>query len=161
MNKFILTEELIRQVKLPKGIYIRQFTTTDFSSIQVLYEKEGWMTFLKRSEDALKAWKNSNITLVALDGDIIVGLIRALTDGEITTYIAEIIVDTSYRGMGIGKALIDICHNLYPNTRLDLLSADGADEFYQRNSFRTHMGFRKSYSVGRECCNACERNKTT
>jgi len=161
MNKFILTEELIRQVKLPKGIYIRQFITTDFSSIQILYEKEGWMTFLKRSEDALKAWKNSNITLVALDGDIIVGLIRALTDGEITTYIAEIIVDTSYRGMGIGKALIDICHNLYPNTRLDLLSADGADEFYQRNSFRTHMGFRKSYSVGRECCNACERNKTT
>ncbi len=150
MNKFILTEELIRQVKLPKGIYIKQFKETDFSSIQVLYEKEGWMTFLKRSEDALKAWENSNITLVALDGDIIVGLIRALTDGEITTYIAEIIVDTNYRGMGIGKALIDICHNLYPNTRLDLLSTDGADDFYQRNSFRTNMGFRKSYSFVRE-----------
>ncbi len=145
MNKFILTEELIRQVKLPKEIYIRQFKETDFSSIQVLYEKEGWMTFLKRSEDALKAWENSNIALVALDGDIIVGLIRALTDGEITTYIAEIIVDNSYRGMGIGKALIDTCHNLYPNTRLDLLSTDGADDFYQRNSFRTNMGFRKSY----------------
>lgn len=145
MNKLILTEELIRQLKLPKGIYIRQFKEIDFSSIQVLYEKEGWMTFLKRSEDALKAWENSNITLVALDGDIIVGLIRALTDGEITTYIAEIIVDTSYRGMGIGKALIDICHNLYPNTRLDLLSTDGADDFYQRNRFRTNIGFRKSY----------------
>lgn len=103
------------------------------------------MTFLKRSEDALKAWENSNITLVALDGDIIVGLIRALTDGKITTYIAEIIVDTSYRGKGIGRALLDICHNLYPHARLDLLSTDGADEFYQRESFRTHMGFRKSY----------------
>jgi len=150
MNKFILTEELIRQVKLPKGIYIRQFKETDFSSIQVLYEIEGWMTFLKRSEDALKAWENSNITLVALDGEIRVGLIRALTDREITTYIAEIIVDTNYRGMGIGKALIDICHNLYPNTRLDLLSTDGADDFYQRNSCRTNMGFRKSYSLVRE-----------
>ncbi len=52
--------------------------------------------------------------------------------------------------MGIGKALIDICHNLYPNTRLDLLSTDGADDFYQRNSFRTNMGFRKSYSLVRE-----------
>ncbi|WP_346936590.1 GNAT family N-acetyltransferase [Clostridium sp.] len=145
MNKLTLTEELIGQVKLPKGIYIRQFSETDFSAIQVLYEKEGWMTFLKRSEDALKAWENSNITLVALDGDIIVGLIRALTDGKITTYIAEIIVDTSYRGKGIGRALLDICHNLYPHARLDLLSTDGADEFYQRESFRTHMGFRKSY----------------
>ncbi|WP_346938829.1 GNAT family N-acetyltransferase [uncultured Clostridium sp.] len=149
MNKLTLTEELIEQVKLPKGIYIREFTEMDFPSIQVLYEKEGWMTFLKRSEDALKAWENSNITLVALDGDIIVGLIRALTDGEITTYIAEILVDNSYKGMGIGKALIDICHNLYPHTRLDLLST-GADDFYQRNSFRTHMGFRKSYSLRRE-----------
>jgi len=127
MNKLTLTEELIGQVKLAKGIYIRQFNETDFSSIQILYEKEGWMTFLKRSEDALKAWKNSNIALVALDGNIIVGLIRALT------------------GMGIGKALLDICHNLYPHARLDLLSTDGADEFYQRESFRTHMGFRKSY----------------
>jgi len=145
MDKLTLTEELIGQVKLPKGICIRQFNETDFSSIQILYEKEGWMTFLKRSEDALKAWKNSNIALVALDGNIIVGLIRALTDREITTYIAEIIVDTSYRGMGIGKALLDMCHNLYPHARLDLLSTDGADDFYQRNSFRRHMGFRKSY----------------
>ncbi|WP_346930109.1 GNAT family N-acetyltransferase [Clostridium sp.] len=145
MDKLTLTEELIGQVKLPKGIYIREFTEVDFSSIQVLYEKEGWMTFLKRSEDALKAWKNSNIALVALDGNIIVGLIRALTDGEITTYIAEIIVDTNYRGKGIGKALLDMCHNLYPHARLDLLSTDGADDFYKRNSFRTHMGFRKSY----------------
>lgn len=145
MNKLTLTEDLIGQVKLPKGIYIREFTEMDFPSIQVLYEKEGWMTFLKRSEDALKAWENSNITLVALDGDIIVGLIRALTDGKITTYIAEIIVDNSYRGKGIGRALLDICHNLYPHARLDLLSTDGADEFYQRESFRTHIGFRKSY----------------
>jgi len=36
MNKLTLTEELIGQVKLPKGIYIREFIEMDFSSIQVL-----------------------------------------------------------------------------------------------------------------------------
>lgn len=105
------------------------------------------MTFVKRKEDSLKVWKSSSISLVAVDGDVIVGLLRALTDGEITTYIAELIIDMNYRGKGIGAgaALLDECHNLYPNTRLDLLSTEGADEFYERNNFRKITGFRKSY----------------
>jgi ribosomal protein S18 acetylase RimI-like enzyme len=145
MNESILTEDLISEVKLPKGILIRQFVEKDFPLVQMLYEKEGWMTFIKRKEESLKAWKSSSISLVAVDGEEIVGLLRALTDGEITTYVAEIIIDINYRGKGIGAALLDECHNLYPNTRLDLLSTEGADEFYERNNFREITGFRKSY----------------
>jgi GNAT superfamily N-acetyltransferase len=135
MDNIFITEE----------IYIRQFIETDFPLVQQLYEKEGWMTFIRRKEDALRAWKNSTIALVAVDGDWIIGLVRALTDGEITTYVAEIIVDADYRGKGIGKVLLDACHNLYPHTRLDLLSSEGADEFYRREKFREIPGFRKSY----------------
>lgn len=145
MENLEITKDLISEVKLPKGILIRQFVEKDFSSVQRLYEKEGWMTFIKRKEDSLKAWKSSSISLVATDGEIIVGLVRALTDGEITTYIAEIIIDMDYRGKGIGAALLDACHNLYPHTRLDLLSTEGADEFYENNKFRKTTGFRKSY----------------
>ena len=145
MNRSNITEDLISGVKLSKEILIRQFVETDFPLIQMLYEKEGWMTFIKRKEESLKAWKSSSISLVAVDGEEIVGLVRALTDGEITTYIAEIIIDINYRGQGIGAALLNECHNLYPNTRLDLLSTEGADEFYERNDFRKITGFRKSY----------------
>jgi ribosomal protein S18 acetylase RimI-like enzyme len=145
MNKSRIKEDLISGVKLSKDILIRQFVEKEFPLVQRLYEKEGWMTFIKRSEDSLKVWKSSQITLVAIDGDMIVGLLRGLTDGEITTYIAEIIIDVDYRGKGIGKALLNECHNLYPNTRLDLLSTEGADEFYERNEFRKTTGFRKSY----------------
>ncbi|MEG0307160.1 MAG: GNAT family N-acetyltransferase [Clostridium sp.] len=145
MNKVTLTEDIISQSPLPNGISIRQFLETDFPSIQLLYEKEGWMTFIKREKAALNAWKNSSIALVVVYENIIIGLLRGLTDGEVTTYIAEIIIDSNYRGKGLGKALIDVCHNLYPNTRLDLLSTEGADEFYKREHFKTHIGFRKSY----------------
>lgn len=89
--------------------------------------------------------ENSTITLVALDGNKVVGLVRALSDGKITTYIAEIIVDINYRGKGIGKALLEVCHDLYPGARFDLLSTESADEFYKSNRFRIVTGFRKSY----------------
>jgi len=148
MNKLTVAESLLLQIKLPNDILIRQFVETDYPLVQSLYEKEGWMTFIKRPDEGLKAWKNSTITLVAVEGELVVGLVRALTDGEITTYIAEIIVDINYRGNSIGKALLDVCHNLYPHTRLDLLSTEDEDEFYERNKFRKTTGFRKSLERG-------------
>lgn len=145
MNKLPISEDLASQISLPQGISVRQFIEADFPLIQKLYKQEGWLTFINRPEDALAAWKSSNITLVAVDGDTVVGLVRALTDEKITTYIAEIIVDTNYRGKGIGKALLDICHSLCPYTRFDLLSTEGADQFYKSNNFRIATGFRKSF----------------
>jgi len=145
MNYSYIDEEIRSRINLPEGISIRKFVESDFSEIQSLYQSEGWMTFVKRSQDGLTAWRNSPIALVAVEGDIIVGLVRGITDGEITTYIAEVIVNKNYREKGIGDALISTCHYLYPHTRIDLLSTEGADEFYRRNSFRQTTGFRKSY----------------
>ena len=71
-----------------------------------------------KSRRSQKAWKNSSIAIVAVaEGGKIVGLIRALTDGEITTYIAELLVNKDYRGKGLGKSLIDVCHYLYPKCK--------------------------------------------
>lgn len=126
---------------------VRRFKESDFSSIQNLYKEEGWMTFINRDKDTLEAWKNSNIAIVAVEGDKIVGMMRGFTDGNITTFIAEIIVHRVYRGKGLGKALLDICHHLYPKTRIELLADEEVYEFYTKNKFRKIMGFRKSYEV--------------
>jgi len=145
MEELFISQAILSKINLPEGIFIRSFIEGDFTSIQKLYETEGWMTAVKRPEDSLKAWKNSTIALVAVEGENIVGLVRALTDGEVTTYIAELLTDRAYRGKGLGKALIDTCHSLYPHTRLDLLSTEAADEFYMSNGFKESRGFRKSY----------------
>ncbi|WP_461614752.1 hypothetical protein [Clostridium sp. Marseille-QA1073] len=47
----------------------------------------------------------------------------------------------------MGKALLDICHQLYPKTRIELLADEEVYEFYIRSKFRKIMGFRKSYEV--------------
>ena len=41
--------------------------------------------------------------------------------------------------------MLDVCLLLYPRTRLDLLSTDSADAFYEAKGFRAFRGFRKSY----------------
>ena len=136
---------ILSDMNIHKDINIRLFEEGDFKEIQRLYEKEGWMTIVKRPEDGLKAWKNSNLVLVALQQDKIVGVVRAFTDTEITTYIIELLVGEEFRGKGIGKALIDTCHLLYPKARIEVLASETSREFYKSHGFRDMLGLRKSY----------------
>lgn len=147
MEDYIINDKSLFNIELIQGVSFRRFKESDFSSIQNLYREEGWMTFINRDKDTLDAWKNSNIATVAVEGDKVVGLLRGLTDGSITTFIAEIIVHKDYRKKGIGRALLDICHQLYPKTRIELLADEEIYEFYTRNKFRKIMGFRKNHEV--------------
>ncbi|HCI80191.1 MAG TPA: hypothetical protein DHW02_10930 [Ktedonobacter sp.] len=69
-----------------------------------------------------------------------------MTDGWITLYVMELLVDARYRGRGIGQMLLDICHYLYPHTRIELLSMETSQSYYRTHGFRfIGEGFRKSY----------------
>jgi predicted N-acetyltransferase YhbS len=93
----------------------------------------------------LRAWQYAWPALVVLRQRVIVGFLRALTDEAVTLYVADLLVAPYWRGQGIGAALLEVCHALYPSVRLDLLSTQSAETFYQRNGFRAFHGFRKSY----------------
>ena len=133
------------KLSLPSGISIGAWTEANFLAIRKLSSAEGWTTPQQRPDEALVSWRHSWPALVATDGTRVVGFVRALTDGEVTTYVAELLVDPQYRGQGIGIALLDACHYLCPHTRLDLLSTESSDAFYEANGFRRFQGFRKSY----------------
>ncbi len=136
----------LAQVTLPSGIEIRAWTDADFPAIQRISSAEGWPSPTQRAADSLLAWQHSWPTLVAVEGEMVVGFVRGLTDGAITMFIAEMAVDVRLRGRGIGRTLLDVCHYLYPTTRLDLLAADDARAFYKACGFRMiHDGMRKSY----------------
>lgn len=74
-----------------------------------------------------------------------VGFLRALTDGEVTAYVAELLAARERRGRGIGRALLDVCHVLHPHARLDLLATEDSESFYEANGFRRFQGLRKSF----------------
>jgi predicted N-acetyltransferase YhbS len=129
----------------PSRITIRPWQANDFLAIQALSNLEGWPTPSSRAADALHAWQHSHPALVAVHGEQVIGFLRSITDGAVTTYIAELLVAKEWRGHGIGRALVEACHELVPSTRQDLLSTDQADLFYEAIGFRRFQGFRKSF----------------
>jgi ribosomal protein S18 acetylase RimI-like enzyme len=80
---------------------------------------------------------NSNLVVVARDGDRMVGLSRALTDFVTICHVADLLVDADYRGRGIGRELVARTHAAAgETTRLVLLANGKADGFYRRIGLR-------------------------
>jgi GNAT superfamily N-acetyltransferase len=139
-------QSLTERLSLSPGFNIRAWQKDDFAEIQMLSANEGWTTTGLRPDEALTAWTHSCPTLVATNEvDQVIGFIRGLTDTEVTTYIADFLVVPEYRGKGLGRALLEVCHGLYPHTRFDLLSTDNAHGFYEKEGVRHFQGFRKSF----------------
>ncbi len=145
----IQLSQALSQVVIPHGVGCRVWVESDFPAIQRLSTAEGWPTPERRPDDALAGWRNSWPTLVAVEAENVenvVGFVRAMTDGWITLYVMELLVDARYRGRGIGQMLLDICHYLYPHTRIELLSMETSQSYYRTHGFRfIGEGFRKSY----------------
>jgi predicted N-acetyltransferase YhbS len=82
---------------------------------------------------------NANLVVTAWDGDVLVGIARSVTDFCYTTYLADLAVRASHQRQGIGRELIrrtqDACT---PETRLVLLSAPKAVDYYPRVGFTRH-----------------------
>jgi GNAT superfamily N-acetyltransferase len=134
---------VLSQVKLPVGIDIRLWRDEDFPLIQQMSLAEGWTSPTQRPAESFSAWQSSWPALVATHEHTGVGFVRGLTDEAITLFIAELAVDAAWRGRGISRALLDVCHALYPTTRVDLLADDNAHAFYLACGFRIiHNGMR-------------------
>lgn len=126
-------------------IQIRHYQENDFNRIQELNREEGWINLVEKTEDTKGAWKNSNVSFVVeADGDGVVGYIRGLTDTRITLYICELLIDKKYRGLGLGKELLQYVHHLYPKTRIEMLASSSSHTFYESQGYRPFYGYRKT-----------------
>jgi len=121
---------------------IRLASTKDYQAIYALYQNEKWMSFTEEKVTSLFSTNLSHY-LVVEENQKILGFARYLTDEVMTTFLAEIIIDKSYRGKGLGQQLIEEIHKKYPLTRIELISE--VDGFYQTVGFKpVGTGFRKS-----------------
>jgi predicted N-acetyltransferase YhbS len=124
-------------------IDLRAFEPLHLDGVMRLCKDEGWTTLSvdpARSERALSA--PGVVTLVAVDGDEVVGFAQALTDGAIQAYLCALVVATARRHRGIGRALVSEVLARSGAKRLDLLAVSGSEQFYASFPHRVSPGYR-------------------
>ena len=92
-----------REERLSADTYIDFLKKTDLGS---QYPKE---RFRERIE---KLVQNVSISLVARDGEIIVGVLFGLTDFSYWLYVTDLGVVREYEGQGIGRSLMKKAHEM-------------------------------------------------
>ena len=86
-----------------------------------------------------KMLRNANLVITAWDGELLVGISRALTDFAYATYLSDLAVRLSYQRQGIGKELVRRTkEESGPGATVILLSAPKAVDYYPHIGMTHH-----------------------
>lgn len=112
--------------------------TKDFTEkeIEELFLSVGWLSG-KYPSRLVKALKSSSFVVTAWDSNKLVGLIRALDDGEMVAFLHYLLVHPDYQGNGIAARLLAIMKERYKNfLYLNIMPDERKNiTFYQKHGF--------------------------
>ncbi|MDK2832598.1 MAG: aralkylamine N-acetyltransferase [Methanolobus sp.] len=83
-----------------------------------------------------KAFEASYAVVIALDSGKVVGMCRALCDGQYQAAIYDMVLLPEYQGKGVGKEMLDRLCNKLPVENIILYSVPGKEGFYGKSGFR-------------------------
>ncbi|SNR33730.1 GNAT family N-acetyltransferase [Flavobacterium sp. ov086] len=116
-------------------ITILETKEINIDDILVLYKANEWSSANKPNE-LYNALLNSETLITAWEGEKLVGLGNAISDGFLTVYYPHLLVLPEYQGKGIGKLIMDKMQEKYSHFHMQMLTADGRSvDFYKKNGF--------------------------
>jgi GNAT superfamily N-acetyltransferase len=108
-----------------------------------LCQAQGWPSLPSDPARAQQALTAPGVTtVVAVVADKVIGFATVLSDGVLDAYLSALLVAEPHRGEGIGAGLLQTAYRRSGATRVDLLAADGTDDFYARFPHRRFSGYR-------------------
>ena len=124
---------------------IREYAAYDEREILPLYESVGWTAYTDRPDVLRKGFENSLLCLAAYEGDGMIGLVRAVGDGQTVVLIQDILVHPAYQRQGVGSRLMDAMLKRFPHVRqIQLLT----DDTPRTVSFYESLGFKSVDAMG-------------
>lgn len=105
------------------------------SEVLALYKANGWSS-AEKPDRLHNALRNSETLVSAWDGDTLVGLGNAISDGHLVVYYPHLLVLPAYQGRGVGREIVRRLQQRYAGFHQHMLIADlVAVEFYEKMGF--------------------------
>ena len=121
-------------------ITIRKQEIVKLEDVLHLYQAVGWTNYTNQSQMLEQALSHSLVIYLALDGDVVVGLIRLVGDGFSSVLVQDLIVLPSYQRQGIGRTLVKEALGDYKDAYQVQLVTDQTEKnlgFYRSLGFET------------------------
>ena len=85
---------------------IREYGPYDEAEVLALYESVGWTAYTKEPQALRAGFEGSLFCLAAYEEDQLVGLLRAVGDGQTVVLLQDILVRPDRQRRGIGTELV-------------------------------------------------------
>ena len=103
---------------------IIEYQTYREEEILPLYASVGWTAYTDAPDVLHRGFERSLLTLAAYEGETLVGLARAVGDGETVVLMQDLLVFPQYQRRGIGTALMRAMMERFANVRQFQLLTD-------------------------------------
>ncbi|MGV8049963.1 MAG: GNAT family N-acetyltransferase [Anaerolineaceae bacterium] len=124
-------------------ISYQSFKDIDQTQLLVLYNDAGWFAYTQDPENLQRAVSNSWKVITAWEGEMLVGLIRCVSDGASVALIQDLLVLKSQQKLGIGSVLMEKMLEEIRSMRQIVLLTDASEtnretqEWYQKRGFKS------------------------
>lgn len=126
---------------------IRRYTHYNENEILELYSSVGWTAYTDHPDSLRRGFENTLMILGAYMENELLGILRAVGDGETIIFIQDILVHPDYQRRGIGTALLMEALSRYSHVRQIQLATDNTEK---TKAFYRSCGFRELSEIG--CC---------
>jgi N-acetylglutamate synthase-like GNAT family acetyltransferase len=116
-------------------IEYREAAAGDLDAIRAFLAENGWAKRVADDDRFRKMIENADRTVIAFEGERIVGFARGLCDGVSNGYIGTVAVAEDKRGQGVGREMVNRLMGGDPNITWVLRAGRGSGEFWKRMGF--------------------------
>ncbi|HEX8287588.1 MAG TPA: GNAT family N-acetyltransferase [Pyrinomonadaceae bacterium] len=115
----------------------REALPKDFELVRRFLAENGWKKRVADPNRFRKMMENASRTVVAFDGERVVGFARALCDDVSNGYIGTVTVAEDKRGQGVGRELVERIIGDDTNITWVLRAGRGSEQFWKKMGFST------------------------